>query len=807
MSSKYMLINVADDETRIALVENNLLQELLIEHQTREQNKGNIYKGKVVQIQPGIQAAFVDYGQRRHGFLPLAEVNPAIVGGKKDSRGRARLQEGQTVLVQVTREEVDHKGAALTTNLMLAGRYMVMMPHSDKGGISKRISDPDERDRLKGFLAGIGAEAHSVIIRTAGIHRDLSELKKDYTQVKRQWEDIDTQYGANSGPGLIQEELDVITRSLRDYYTDDIEEIWVDQPEAFQKVLAFLKENAPRRQKDLKLFVGDRSLFASYKIEKQVEQLTSRKVNLRSGGSIVIDQTEALVAIDVNSGRSNQESSVESTALRTNLEAAAEIARQLRLRNLGGIIVVDFIDMDKSNARKDVEELMADSFARDRAQHKIGFISDFGLMEISRQRMAQRISNVIESDCPTCHGKGMIPSTLASVNLILRTIREMAAKGGVEHIDGDLPLAVANQLLNERRQAIMDLELEFGITIALIGNPSLTTFDESNLKIRGDKALQQQQAQQSSGPNRKRRRRRGGRDEEFDLRDAEVAEMDNADSESEEEATSEVDESAESGEVEKTKRRRRRKRRGRREDSPESEDQDQSSEEEEESSESEETEEMEAPEAEAAPAVAPTPRRPRREQVVEEEEEEEPLDFSSLNQGPGPIHPGCLFSDVRHIDDEFRKEIAHGFNMRLKGKAQGKVPKQISDEFLWQPRHLEEEPAAPQPVEKPEKPKARGKKKPEESAAPAAEAKPKKPRAKKAAPKKDDSELETPAKPRRGRPKKAAETAEKAAAPKKAAKPRKPAAKKAAAQEGDASSAEKPASTAKPKRGRPAKKA
>ncbi|MCP4295079.1 MAG: Rne/Rng family ribonuclease, partial [Proteobacteria bacterium] len=386
------------------------------------------------------------------------------------------------VMVQVTREAVDNKGAALTTNISLPGRFMVLMPHSDKGGVSRKIEDGAERDRLKAFLSGIQSEEHAVIIRTAGVGRSLIELKKDYTILKRTWENIKDTFDETDKPGLVHEEDDVVIRTLRDYYSEDIEEIWVDNPETFQKSLEFMKDVAPRRQNDLKLFVDERSLFATYHIEKQVEQLTSRSVALKSGGSIVIDQTEALVAIDVNSGRSNQERNNDDTAQRTNLEAAEEVLRQLRLRNLGGLIVIDFIDMETDKARKKVENVLHEGKPRDKAKLSFSEISKFGLIEMSRQRLSVGISRTVESACPTCDGKGTIPTQMAATNLIIRCIREIAAKGNVLRVEAELPLELANHLHNIRRDSIMDLELEFGITIHLVANPTQIVFDESNIK-------------------------------------------------------------------------------------------------------------------------------------------------------------------------------------------------------------------------------------------------------------------------------------------------------------------------------------
>ena len=732
--SKNMLINVTEDETRIGIIEDGLLQELLIEHQNREQNKGNIYKGIVVQINTGVQAAFVDYGQKRHGFLPLSEVNPAIMADGKGKRGSSRLKTGQQVLVQVTREEVDQKGAALTTNISLPGRYMVVMPHNSKGGVSKKISDQEERERLKGFIAAMDAEEHSLIVRTAGIGRDLTELKKDYTQIKRKWEDIKEVYNSADGPELIQEEVDVITRSLRDYYAEDIEEIWVDHPEAFQKGLAFLKENYPRRQKDLKLFVGDRSLYATYNIEKQVEQLTTRKVFLKSGGSIVIDQTEALVAIDVNSGRSNQERNVDDTALRTNMEAAEEIARQLRLRNLGGLIVVDFIDMDKSSSRKAVEERMTDSMDRDRAQHKFTPISEFGLIEISRQRMSQRISNVVESSCPTCKGKGMIPSTQASSNLILRGIREVAAKGGVTSVEADLPLSVANHLLNERRQSIMDLEMEFGITICLKGDPTVLMFDEKSLRTQGDRPPVQQKP-----------RKRPAREEQEVFTKDEPAKADSSKDDDSKDETADSGDNRGGG----------RKGRGRKR-KPESNQTEQApnfiADSDEVAGKTYDAKKDAAAEAERSVVIAKILNPKPIKTVVSE------------------LHPNCLFSDVKELDDDAKGELTESFNMRMKGKAEGKIPALLDDKFLWKPRAIAKSGVAASAAKPAQA---------ENEEAEATAEKAKKPAAKKPAAKKPAAKKPAAKKPAA----KAAKSEEAEATAEKAKKPaaKKPAAKKPAA--------------------------
>ena len=637
MNKKVMLVNVTDDESRIAIVENNVLQEMLIEHQTREQIKNNIYKGVVVQIQTALQAAFVDFGSKRHGFLPSSEINPNLFRSK-DQRGPIQtvLQRGQSLVVQVTREPVDNKGAALSTNISLPGRFMVLMPDSNKGGISKKIEDQQERDRLKGFLSGIESEDHAIIIRTAGIGRDLLELKKDYTHLKKNWEEIQALNDQLERPGLIQEEDDVVTRTLRDYYAEDIKEIWVDNPEAFQKALQFLKKTTPRRQKDLKLFVGDRSLFATYHIEKQVEQLTARVLSLKSGGSIVIEQTEALVSIDVNSGKSNQEENIEDTALRTNLEAAEEIARQVRLRNLAGLIVVDFIDMETESSRRKVEQQIQTAMVRDKAQRRYGNISQFGLMEMSRQRLAVGISRTIESICPTCNGKGKISSLLASTNLIIRSIREMAARGNLLKLEGELPLNLANHLLNERRQSITDLELEFGIHISLKGDPNLTVFEERQLQPfykgkpshRYDRDSQTKEKQKPATRNKKGRR-------------PEPETQKSADAEKKQAVKTKARKDKEPKE---TKHRTKRGKAG-------------------------DSEPVLSGDANAA--------------SESNRERSEGSDTAGKQRENGTLHPACLFQDVQELSGEDLQEVTTSFENRMKGKADDQPFVPIDSKYLW----------------------------------------------------------------------------------------------------------------------------
>ncbi|HEX9842707.1 MAG TPA: Rne/Rng family ribonuclease, partial [bacterium] len=339
MGKQIMLVNVHEDETRIALVENNILFGLHVQQTDRERKVGNIYRGRIVKINPAFQAGFVDYGESRNGFLSISDVNFQLHKPKDAEKGRPKIQnvlhEGQSVMVQIIKEGMSNKGSALTTFISLAGRYMVMSPNSDRSGVSRKIEDPDTRRRLKDTMEALaGGEDLGVIIRTAGIDQPVSELKKDLEALRKEWKAIQGRYDKQRKPGLLHQEASPIVRVLRDYFTDSVQEVWVDDAEGFQEALRYFKSTLPKFQKRLKLYVGDKSLFSAYRVEEQIESLDSAKVSLKSGGSIVIASTEALVSIDVNSGRSNQAQDIEDTALRTNMEAAEEIARQLRLRNL-----------------------------------------------------------------------------------------------------------------------------------------------------------------------------------------------------------------------------------------------------------------------------------------------------------------------------------------------------------------------------------------------------------------------------------------------------------------------------------------
>ncbi len=470
--TKKMIINVDDDETRVAIIMDNTLHNLDVEQTYHNRNVGNVYKGVVVKTQTSFQAAFVDYGAEKHGFLALSDVNPRLFrhsGGHRRERPSISrlLKPGQEVMVQVIRDEVGHKGASLSTNITLPGRFIVFMPNSDRGGVSKKIDDSETRSRLKHLLEGLCGEDDSAIIRTAGVNQSLSELKRDFMMLRRQWNEIQDNFEKRDNPGQIFQEESVVVRTLRDYFTDDIEEVWIDNPEAFQQAREFFKTRIPKKQRRLHLYLGDRPLFSEYEIESQIEQLSSNQAPLPSGGSLVIDPTEALVAIDVNSGRSNQERSIEDTALRTNVEAAEEIARQLRLRNLGGLIVIDFIDMQNEKNRNLVVQTLEQSLQEDKAKWTLSPISQFGLLEMSRQRADNSLSKGTKVTCPTCGGTGTVLSIPSLANAVLRKIRELAATDDIVEVHSKIPVGLANYLFNRKRQKLDELELEFNIRIFL----------------------------------------------------------------------------------------------------------------------------------------------------------------------------------------------------------------------------------------------------------------------------------------------------------------------------------------------------
>lgn len=479
---KKMLINALDpEESRMAVVEDGILTELVIESALQELTRGNIYKGKIVNIEPGLQAAFVDYGGARHGFLPFAEIHPEyFTAEKKDYHPGPRLpmheliRPYQEVLVQVEKEESGSKGAALTTYISLPGRYLVLMPGSRGGGISRKIEDEKERQKIKETLQQLDTPpGMGLIVRTAGLGRSKNELNKDLQYLLRLWKNILKEAQRSPAPSLIYQERDLAIRVLRDYFTSDIEEVLIDQKDVFNKAKDFFRNFMPRYQNRVRFYSDKKPLFSKYELEKQIETIYERKVYLKSGGSIVIDPTEALVAIDVNSGRGAQSRSIEETALHTNLEATQEIARQLRLRDLGGLIVIDFIDMRDRRHKLDVEKSLRQALKRDKAHIEMGRISSFGLLELSRQRLRPAVSERVFIPCRHCQGTGLEKSTETAALSALRKIQHTLAQGDCTSLRMELPDEVATYLLNQKRSTLMRLEKIYGLTLQIIGRSDL----------------------------------------------------------------------------------------------------------------------------------------------------------------------------------------------------------------------------------------------------------------------------------------------------------------------------------------------
>ena len=474
-----MLINASHpEENRVAIVVDGILSELDIEIAGQEQSKGNIYKAVVVRVETGLQAAFVDYGAEKLGFLQIGEVHTKLYPQKDETKGRPRiaeiLQRGQEILVQIVKEERGNKGAALTTFLSIPGRYMVLMPDSTTKGVSRKISVDSERRSLKKTMAELELpERMGYIVRTAGIGKDKDELKRDFDYLVRLFEGIIARKDEVKAPAQLYQESNLAIRSIRDYFSTEMDEVLVDDHKVFQDTKDFFSLVMPELKHLVKRHRERRPIFSRYQIEEQIDGLAKNQAPLPSGGSIVIDQTEALVAIDVNSGKMSGESGIEATAYKTNLEAAAEVGRQLRLRDLGGLIVIDFIDMrDRKNIRE-IEQEIRKSLKDDKAKVSVGRISQFGLLEMSRQRLKPVLSVGAYLECPHCKGIGRIKSVEAQAIAFLRQAHTAAAKGQIGHIEAHVPLDVANHLLNEKRATISELERQLKLKISLYGQVDL----------------------------------------------------------------------------------------------------------------------------------------------------------------------------------------------------------------------------------------------------------------------------------------------------------------------------------------------
>jgi len=476
-----MLFNATQaEELRVAIVDGQKLIDLDIESASREQRKGNIYKGIISRIEPSLEAAFVDYGEERHGFLPLKEVSRSYFRSDVDP-GRARIQEvlaeGQEVIVQVDKEERGTKGAALTTFLSLAGRYLVLMPNNPRGGgVSRRI-EGEERNELREALDKLALpEGMSVIARTAAIGRSLEELQWDLNYLLQLWRAIEAAAGEQTGrPFLIYLESSLVIRAMRDYFQPDIGEILIDTEEIYEQARAFMQTVMPVNAGKVKLYRDDVPLFSRFQIEHQIESAYARQVSLPSGGSIVVDHTEALVAIDVNSARATRAGDIEETALRTNVEAADEIARQLRLRDLGGLIVIDFIDMAAAKNQREVENRLREALRFDRARVQMGKISRFGLLELSRQRLRASLEETAHATCPRCGGTGFVRGTESTALHVLRILQEEAMKDNTGAVHALVPVDVAAFLLNEKRTEIRKIEARLKVEVVVVPNPHLQT--------------------------------------------------------------------------------------------------------------------------------------------------------------------------------------------------------------------------------------------------------------------------------------------------------------------------------------------
>jgi ribonuclease E len=487
---KRMLFNATQpEELRVAIVDGQKLIDLDIESAGKEQRKSNIYKAVITRIEPSLEAAFVEYGGTRHGFLPFKEVSPQFYlngGGGRPSIKEA-LREGQELLVQVEKDERGNKGAALTTYISLAGRYIVLMPNNPNGGgVSRRIEGED-RNELRDVLAQLEVpQGASIIARTAGIGRNLEELQWDLNYLTQLWDAIENAAKSEKAPSLIYLESSLVVRAIRDYFHPEIGEILVDTDDIFQQAQAFMSTVMPGNVDRIKRYRDDVPLFSRFQIEHQIESAHARQVNLPSGGAIVIDHTEALTAIDINSARATRGSDIEATALNTNLEAADEIARQMRLRDLGGLIVIDFIDMESSRNQREVENRLRDALHYDRARVQTGKISRFGLLELSRQRLAPSLEETSYTPCPRCNGIGHIRGTESSALNILRIVQEEAMKEHSAAIHVQVPIDVATFLLNEKRADIHRIESRLKVSITLIPNQHMETPHYSVSRLRQD---------------------------------------------------------------------------------------------------------------------------------------------------------------------------------------------------------------------------------------------------------------------------------------------------------------------------------
>jgi len=480
MPSKIIINAVDPEECRIAKVTDNRLEDFNIETTAREITQGNIYKAIVSRVEPSLQACFVDYGAEKNGFLQKQEIHPDYF--QDDPSGGQTLKNiirrGQELLVQVTNDPMLEKGAMLTTYISLPGRHAVLMPGSKNRGVSRKITEESERKRLKEILENLKISSdYGIIVRTAGEECNKTTISRDIRYLMRLWKNIKKMALDEKAPALLFKDRNIALRAIRDSFTAEVNEILIDDATIFQEVKDFIQVISPQHQKIVKLHVSDKPIFSKYQLEEQIASIFENRVKLKSGGSIVIEQTEALVSIDVNSGKATQKSSIEETAFVTNVEAAEEIARQLRLRDFGGLIVIDFIDMRDAKHKLNVEKTIKNHLKDDKARTKIGRISQFGLLEMSRQRIRPSIRSINFEPCRYCQGKGVTQSVESLGLNFLRRLRVETMKNGAGNVKGYVPPEIATYLLNRKKKEILDLEMRRTIAVTIESDPTLMPGD------------------------------------------------------------------------------------------------------------------------------------------------------------------------------------------------------------------------------------------------------------------------------------------------------------------------------------------
>ncbi len=570
---KRILINALHtEEKRVAIVEGDKLVDFYVETAGKEHLKGNIYKGRVARIEPGLQAAFVDFGPKKHGFLQLREIKPEFYQHKVEGNKRPKIQDviskGHELIVQVEKDERDTKGASLTTYISIPGRYIVMMPGQEKVGVSRKIEDREDRDRLKEIFSSLKLpKKMGFILRTAGSDKTEEDLGNDLKYLTKLWTKIQAEAKKASAPALIYKEQDFAVKTVRDYLTSDVAEVLIDDKDALKNTRDFLKKTEPWRKINIKLYKEKKPIFSLHNVEDQIAKVYERYVHLPSRGYIVIDKTEALTAIDVNSGRSRKEEHIEATALRTNVEAADEIARQLRLRDLGGLIVIDFIDMESSKNRREVERRLREGMSQDKAHFEITGISKFGIVEMTRERMRPAYQESIHRKCERCDGTGVVRSDEMVAVAALREVHAQATREGVRGISCRLPAESMNYLINTWRNDISATEKEFGVPISLLVDPKLLP-GQYKVDVERAHALKEQPKEQHKELQRQQQKERREA-QKREHRPVEHPEMPDADKEPGEESAGAEGKPAEAPVAEQPvqqgqrRRRKRRPRRGR----------------------------------------------------------------------------------------------------------------------------------------------------------------------------------------------------------------------------------------------------